>query len=139
MRVVEALPAGSHDLDQIPPRLELHTQLAEVLEEAVRGICDLKQPSRLLNGSVHATHGDGHEERLLGWEVPVQGARSDSRAASDLIDGNTHAVSGEDFVRCLQQSLAVAPGVGAEGPGPLLDNRSVRSVCSIRSHRSDCT
>jgi NAD(P)-dependent dehydrogenase (short-subunit alcohol dehydrogenase family) len=69
--------------------------------------------------------------------VAVEGARSEPGSAGDLIDRHAHPIGGEHLVSGLEQTLPVATGIGARSL--ILDNRSTRSVSSIRSHRSDCT
>src|SRR5690348_8669525 len=68
------------------------------------------------------------EQRLLGREVPVDGAHADARVARDIVDLRIGAALRERRSRALEDPLAVAAGIGAQralyvadsaGHGPL--------------------
>src|SRR5258707_12504556 len=54
------------------------------------------------------------EQRLLGREVPVDGAHADARVARHIVDLRLGAALREHRSRALQDPLAIAAGIGAQ-------------------------
>jgi hypothetical protein len=106
---------GREGLLQVAPGHRLAGHPVEEAGERGAGVGRAGPGPGVLDEVAQPGLGDRLEQRLLGREVPVDGARPDAGPGRDLVQRHRAALRGEQLPRRLQDALAVAPGVGAQG------------------------
>nr|WP_203218178.1 hypothetical protein [Nocardia terpenica] len=83
-------------------------------EEGGARVVGLGEGAGMLGHALDAIHDGGVEQRLLGGEVPVDGAGPDARAPGDLVQRHRDALGGKGFPSGREDTLAIAAGIGAQ-------------------------
>ena len=123
------------------PGGRLRDTAQQPLDQRERFSAGLERPARPPGEQAERLTDQLRQQRLLGREVPVDGAHADARVARDIVDLRIGAALREHRSRALQDPLAIAAGIGAQralcfadsaGHGPLssgwLDNRNHSSL-----------